>query len=142
MSEVLKIWSIQDDIDGNFVWKLNDNFSASSSRKITLQSSNIEWVETYLYQDETIVKTHYFSKGEITIPVDSDLDLSIFKNTTHQFSIYDLDGKYSFKGGDFDLDPDEDSLKSDYEWDNVFEELDYIGTDSSQVTLSSINIKE
>jgi len=138
----MKLWSYKKNDNGHILWKKENNIHSDSSKTISLVSSDIEWIETYCYKESIITKTHYFSSGKITISIDSDLDLRIFKNTTHQFSIYDLDGKYSFKGGDFDLDPDEDSLKSEYEWDNVFEELDYIGTDSSQVTLPSINIKE
>lgn len=138
----MKLWSNKKNDDGHILWKKEDNTHSDSSKTISLVSSDIEWIETYSYKGSIITKTHYFSSGRITISIDSDFDLSIFKNTTHQFSIYDLDGKYSFTGGDFDLDPDEDSLKSNFEWDNVFEELDYIGTDSSQVTLSSINIEE
>mgnify|MGYP006105390799 FL=1 len=138
----MKLWYNEKNEDGHILWSKKDNIHSDSTKTIRLESSDIEWIETYSYKGCIITKTHYFSSGRITISIDSGLDLSIFKNNSHQFSIYDLDGKYSFKGGDFDLHPDEDSLKSDYGWDNVFEELDYIGTDSSQVVLSSINIKE
>ena len=136
----MKLWSIEDEGNGNFFWKLEDSFDTSSLKKITLQCNNIEWIEAYLYEDENgqsvpISKNHYFDNGTITIPVESDFKISLFDRGNHQFSIYDLDGKYSFLGGYYEFDPDEDSLIDSY-GDDIFEELDNIGTDSSFVILS------
>ena len=96
----MKLWSIEDDGNGNFFWQLEDSFDTSSLKKITLQCNNIEWIETYLYEDENgqsvqISKNHYFDNGTIAIPIESDFKISLFDRGSHQFSIYDLDGNVS-----------------------------------------------
>ena len=93
----MKLWSIKDDGNENFFWELKDSFDISSLKKITLRCNNIEWIETYSYEDENgqsvqISKNHYFDNGTIAIPIESDFKISLFDRGSHQFSIYDLDG--------------------------------------------------
>lgn len=142
----MKLWTFDKDSKGNFFWKLENSFDTNSLKKITLQCNYIEWIETFLYEDEKgqsvlISKNHNFDSGTITIPIESDFKLSMFDSGSHHFSIYDIDGEYLFLGGYYEFDPDEDSLIDLY-GNDIFEELDNIGTDSSTVILSGkISIK-
>ena len=136
-----KIWNIEKDNEDNFFWKLDDGINTSKMKIITLNCDNIEWVERYIYDNVEIKKIHYYEKGYISIPVNNEFDINIFKKGLHHFSIYDLDGMYSFIGGYIECEPDEDELIDSY-GDDVFDLLDAEGTDSSTIILSGIKVKK
>ena len=82
-----------------------------------------------------INKNHCFDNGTITIPIESESEITLFNSGSHQFSIYDIDGHYSFLGGYYYYKPDQESLIDLY-GDDIFEDLDNIGSDSNIVLLS------
>jgi len=136
----MNLWSINSVENENYIWKLNDSFDISSLKTITLWCNDIEWIETYSYEDENgqnvqINKNHCFDNGTITIPIESESEITLFNSGSHQFSIYDIDGHYSFLGGYYYYKPDQESLIDLY-GDDIFEDLDNIGSDSNIVLLS------
>ena len=135
------LWKLEKDNEDNFLWELEDSIDASKFNTITLHCDSIEWIEKYIYENEEIKKKHFFDSGSITIPVNKEFDVSIFNSGLHNFSIYDLDGKYSFLGGHKEFDPEEDELIDSY-GDDIFDLLDYEGTDSSTIILSGIAVKQ
>ena len=74
------------------------------------------------------------------MPVNEEFDVSIFNSGFHNFSIYDLGGKYSFLVGYKEFDSEEDELIDSY-GDDVFDLLDDEGTDSSTIILAGITVK-
>ena len=136
-----KLWKLEKDNMDNFFWKLENNIDTSKIKTITLDCDSIEWVEKYIYKDDEIKKTHYFDKGSISIPINEEFDINIFNKGLHHFSIYDLDGKYTFIGGYNEFDPDEDELIDSY-GDDILDLLDDEGTDSSTIILSGITVKK
>jgi len=135
------LWKLEKDNEDNFLWELEDSIDASKFNTITLHCDSIEWIEKYIYENEEIKKIHSFDSGSITIPVNEEFDVSIFNSGLHNFSIYDLDGKYSFLGGYKEFDPEEDELIDSY-GDDIFDLLDDEGTDSSTIILSGITVKK
>ena len=133
-------WKLEKDNEDNFLWELEDSIDASNFKTITLHCDSIEWIEKYIYENEEIKKIHSFDSGSITIPVNEEFDVSIFNSGLHNFSIYDLGGKYSFLGGYKEFDPEEDELIDSY-GDDVFDLLDDEGTDSSTIILAGITVK-
>ena len=133
-------WKLEKDNEDNFLWELEDSIDASKFNTITLHCDSIEWIEKYIYENEEIKKKHFFDSGSITIPVNEEFDVSIFNSGLHNFSIYDLGGKYSFLGGYKEFDPEEDELIDSY-GDDVFDLLDDEGTVSSTIILSGITVK-
>ena len=108
----MKLWSINSLENENYIWKLNDSFDISSLKTITLWCNDIEWIETYSYEDENgqnvqINKNHCFDNGTIIIPIESESEITLFNSGSHQFSIYDIDGHYSFLGGYYYYKPDQ-----------------------------------
>ena len=136
-----KLWNLEKDNMDNFFWELENTIDTSKMKIITLDCDSIEWVEKYIYENDEIKKIHYFDKGSISIPINDEFDINIFNNGLHHFSIYDLDGKYTFIGGYNECDPDEDELIDSY-GDDVFDLLDDEGTDSSTIILSGITVKK
>ena len=135
------LWKLKKDNEDNFLWELEDSIDDSKFKTITLHCDSIEWVEKYIYEKEEIKITHSYDRGSITIPVNEEFDVSIFNSGLHNFSIYDLDGKYSFLGGYKEFDPEEDELIDSY-GDDIFDLLDDEGTDSSTIILSGITVKK
>ena len=139
-----KLKKVDNDI---FLWELNNKIETSSLKKATLNCDSIDWIEKYNYENEKgevilINKIHSFDRGYIRVPTGTDFPLDIFENGTHQFSLYDLEGNYSFQGGYYDYEPDDEDSLIDLYGDDIFEELDNIGTDSSTVILSGkINLE-
>ena len=141
-------WELKKVDTDNFHWKLDNDLEVSSFKKITLNCNNIEWIEKFIYETEEgetilINKIHSFDRGSIRVPISSSFPMDVFGNGTHYFSLYDLDGDYSFQGGYYDYEPDDEESLIDLYGDDIFEELDNIGTDTSTVILSgSITIKK
>ena len=136
-----KLWNLEKDNMDNFFWELENNIDAFKIKTIKLDCDSIEWVEKYTHKNDEIKKIHYFNKGSISIPINEEFDINIFNKGLHQFSTYDLDGKYTFVGGYNEFDPDEEELIDSY-GDDIFDLLDDEGTDSSTIILSRITVKK
>ena len=142
----MELWSIENVEDNYYIWQLNNRFDVRTLNKITLWCNDIKWTETYSLENEEgkyirIIKNHIFNKGSIIIPVEPQTEITLFKSGSHRFSMYDLNGHFAFLGGDVDYIPDQEFLIAHY-GNDFFEELEYIGTDSSVVILSGTIIIE
>lgn len=134
-----KLWKFQKDNLDNFLWKLENSVDVLKRKIIKLDCDGVDWVEKYIYRGSEIKKIHCFDKGSILIPVDEEFNINIFNKGFHHFSIYDLDGKYTFIGGYNEFDPNKDELIDCY-GNDIFDLLDYEGTVSSVITLSNIKV--
>tara|TARA_B000000565_G_C23697953_1_gene344607 strand:- start:368 stop:859 length:492 start_codon:yes stop_codon:yes gene_type:complete len=128
-----ELWNIEKNESGIFVWKKNDSFDLSSCEKLTIKTDFIEQTETYLLKDwdndELLVaKNNYFDGGgSITIPIEKEFDISFIENNEHQFSIYDLNGEYSFNDGWSDMNMSYDDIAeciNEEEFENKKKELE------------------
>ena len=142
----MALWSFENVEDDNYIWALNDGVDIRSLSKITLWCDDIKWTETYSYEDEEgkniqIINNHFLNKGSIIIPVEPHTEITLFKSGSHRFSMYDLNGHYAFLGGYVDYIPDQEFLTAHY-GNDIFEELENIGTDSSVVKLDGTIIIE
>lgn len=142
----MELWSIKNVENEYYIWGLNNGFDIRPLNIITLWCNDIKWSETYSYEDEEgkcmqIIKNYFFDKGSIIIPVEPQTEITLFKSGGHRFSMYDLNGRYAFLGGHVNYIPDQEFLIAHY-GNDIFEELENIGTDSSVVLLSGTIIIE
>ena len=134
----LEIKKVDNDI---FLWELNNKIETISLKKATLNCDSIDWIEKYNYENEKgevilINKIHSFDRGYIRTPIWYRFSIRYISKWHPPVPLYDLDGNYSFQGGYYDYEPDDEESLIDLYGDDILEELDNIGTDSSTVILS------
>tara|TARA_B100000929_G_C15306845_1_gene352363 strand:- start:101 stop:586 length:486 start_codon:yes stop_codon:yes gene_type:complete len=139
-----ELWEIEKDEHGVNHWTINDGFDTSSCKTITIKCDYIEQTEIYLLKDwdnnELLVaNNHYFDGGGyITIPIQEEFDISFIAENEHQFSIYDLNGEYSFNDGWSEMNMSYDDIAECINEKVLEEKKDEIGEDENEIVIDEI----